>query len=411
MNLVYKNEKPLFAVLFSISALVWLALIVGTLGLALVYLLFFFIFYVFAHSAFISYLKGTGVRISATQFPDLHEKIQACCQKLGMEKAPDAYVLHAGGAFNALATRFLGRNFIVLYADIVDALEEHPDALNFYIGHEIGHLKRNHLLWAPVLMPAAFLPLAGAAYARAREYTCDRHGFAACADPVSAQYGLAALAAGGKRWRTMNKEGYVSQAKVSSGFWMSLHELVSDYPWLTKRMAAIAALATGQNVEQPRRNLFAWILALFIPRVGGGAGAGGVLVIAAIIGVLAAVALPAYQEYMARQQLTEAVSYGQNAVAVATQFYDDNEVLPENLNEVGFSNEGAPAGVKDVNINPGNGEIALTVDVPLHSGKTIVFTPELDENEKLVWHCSTAIPQKVLPEGCQTTDTSMPLPW
>ena len=81
---------------------------------------------------------------------------------------------------NAFATRFFGRNFVVLLSDVVDAMEAQPDGINFYIGHEIGHLKRQHLRWSALLAPASFVPLLGAAYARAREYTCDRHGFHAC---------------------------------------------------------------------------------------------------------------------------------------------------------------------------------------------------------------------------------------
>jgi hypothetical protein len=58
---------------------------------------------------------------------------------------PEAYLLQMGGMLNAFATRFLGRDFLVLYSDVVDGLADNPDALNFYIGHEIGHIKRKHL--------------------------------------------------------------------------------------------------------------------------------------------------------------------------------------------------------------------------------------------------------------------------
>ena len=171
MNLVYGKEKALFIIALIISLIVWLGVIAGTFGIALIYIFFFFIFYLFAHSAFISYLKGTGVKITAEQFPDLHQAVNACAQKLDMKEVPDAYLIHADGAFNALATRFLGRNFIVLFSDVADALKDNPDAINFYIGHELAHIKRKHLTWGPVLSPALLLPLLGAAYSRAREYT------------------------------------------------------------------------------------------------------------------------------------------------------------------------------------------------------------------------------------------------
>jgi Zn-dependent protease with chaperone function len=194
MDLVYKNEKTLFGIMLALSAVLWIVLVLGTLGLALVYGLVFFLVYCFAQSALISHIKGTGVQITEQQFPDLHHQIAACCDKLGQADQPDAYLMQMGGAFNAFATRFLGRDFLVLYSDVVDALADNPDALNFYIGHEIGHIKRKHLKWSTVLLPASLLPLVGAAYSRAREYTCDRHGLAACENPVNAEFGMAALA-------------------------------------------------------------------------------------------------------------------------------------------------------------------------------------------------------------------------
>ena len=301
MNLVYRNEERLFRLMLVWSVLIWGALLVMTFGLALVYLLFGFLFYCVAQSALISYIKGNGVRITEEQFPDLKQQISACCRKLGLEDEPQAYLMQMGGMLNAFATRFLGRHFLVLYSDVVDGLADNPDALNFYIGHEIGHIKRKHLSWSTVLMPATVLPLIGPAYSRAREYTCDRHGLAACDNPRNAEHGLAVLAAGGKRARTMNNQAYVDQARHTEGFWMSFHELVGDYPWLVKRMAAVRALGAGHELRQPSRNKLAAVLALFVPRTGIGSGAAAVVSIF-MVAVMAAVAIPAYKSYQQRAQ-------------------------------------------------------------------------------------------------------------
>jgi Zn-dependent protease with chaperone function/competence protein ComGC len=401
MELVYKNEKTMFALLLAISLVIWTGLIVGTLGLALVYLLFFFLFYCFAQSALISYLKGTGVKITAQQFPDLKARISECCRKLDVQEEPEAYLLHMGGSFNAFATRFLGREFIVLYADIVDAFDDNPDALNFYIGHEIGHLKRKHLRWAPVLFPAAFLPLIGAAYSRAREYTCDRHGLAVCEHPTNAQLGLAALAAGGKRWRTMSKTQYVAQARESKGFWMSFHELVSDYPWLVKRMAALKALASGQEVRQPSRNPFAYLLALFVPRLGVGS-AGSVMVVVAIIGILAAVAIPAYQQYQTRAEVASALHAGKAATAAVERYIHDHDRLPGSLEEAGYVPPAASPAVDDIALDGGSGIIRITLATATLAGKAILLAPYSGENKQIGWRCgSEDIPANLLPPECR----------
>ena len=178
-ELVYPREVSLGAITLVFGLIGWLLLIVGTFGLALVYLLVGFVFYVFAHSAFISWLRGNAVLLSQAQLPDLRARFEACCTRLGLEEMPEAYLMQGGGALNAFATRFLGRNYVVLLSDIVDAMEEHPDGVNFYFGHELGHIRRHHLTGNLLRAPVLWLPLIGAAYSRAKESTCDRHGPAA----------------------------------------------------------------------------------------------------------------------------------------------------------------------------------------------------------------------------------------
>ncbi|BBL72438.1 M48 family metallopeptidase [Methylogaea oryzae] len=308
MDLVYPKEKTLFAILLLLAIPIWLALIVGTLGTALLYLLAGFVFYLFAQSGLIAYLKGNTVAISPTQFPDLHERIQRGAKQLDME-APQAFLLHEGGIFNAFATRFLGKHYIALYSDVVDALDDRPDAMDFYIGHELGHIKRKHLMWKTLLLPVSWLPLLGAAYARACESTCDRHGLACCRSAEDARFGLAALAAGGKRWKTLRQDEYAHQASEHAGFWMSFHELCSDYPWLSKRMSALLQLAQRREPQMPARNPLAYLFALFVPRVGGAPGAGGLMLIA-VIGIMAAVAIPAYQDFQNRAAAAKAMHGG-----------------------------------------------------------------------------------------------------
>ncbi len=396
MTLVYGKEKLLFSMLLLLSSLFWLALLLGTVGLVLVWVLMFFLFYLFAQSAFISYLKGTAVLITAQQFPDLHQRITACAAKLGMKEIPDAYLMHGNGVFNAFATRFLGRNFMVLLSDVVDALDERPESLNFYIGHELGHIKRDHLLWAPVLFPAGMLPLIGAAYSRAREYTCDRHGLVCCAGTEDACSGMAALAAGGKRWKTLNQKDYIGQSQSSSDFWMSLHELLGDYPWLVKRMAAIQALGSNQKLKQPRRNFFAYLFAMFIPRLGLGAGGGAasVLIMVAIIGILAAIALPAYQDYGNKAKVVGAAMTADPAKAAVLNYVSKNGTWPNSNADVGLAESGT--------LHVGReGVITVSVVTGNQTSGNLVYTPSI-KDQRIDWQCAgEGLMPKYLPAGCK----------
>lgn len=400
MDLVYKNEKRLFALMLLLSLLAWGLLLVGTMGTVIVYVLFGFLFYCFAQSALISYIKGTGVRITAEQFPDLERQIAASCRKLGIAEEPDAYLLQMGGALNAFATRFFGRDFLVLYSDVVDGLADDPDALNFYIGHELGHIKQKHLTWSTVLMPAAILPLVGPAYSRAREYTCDRHGLAACDSPASAERGLAVLAAGGKRARSLNTEAYIEQSRQTEGFWMSFHELVGDYPWLVKRMAAVRALGAGYEIAQPSRNKLAALLALFVPRFG--MGGGGAVVTVAIVGILAAVAIPAYQEYTQKAKTASAYLRGQDAADKVGRYYMARQSLPATLAQAGVA-VAPDTNVAALELDQQDGVLRMTTQVagPEGSG-VLVFSPALDADKRVVWRCTGEhLKPSVLPAACR----------
>lgn len=397
MELVYKNEKPLFRIAAVISAIFWLVLTIGSVGFILIYLLLGYLFFLFAHSAFISHLKGSGVRISENQYPDLHEKLVQGCDKVGLKEVPEAYLLRTD-YFNALATKFLGRHFVVLFTDVVDALEEQPGAIDFYIGHELGHIHRKHLTWSTFVMPASVLPVLGSALRRAEEYTCDRYGVACCQSEDDIKAAIAAISAGDTRWKTMNLDAYLSQIKFTSGFWMSFNELTSDYPWLTKRMATSLALNKGEDVKHPKRHGFAWFLSLFIPRFGAG-GAGSLLVTVAIIGVLAAVALPAYQDYTTRAKLSEAHVVSNTAMLAVENYVNREGEWPLNINVLKLTQNSENQYVSSLQIDRG----VLYVNVSPESGTAgaIIYVPTSTDSG-ITWDCKeSTVPSKYLPPKCR----------
>lgn len=386
MDLVYKNEKPLFRIAVVLSAVFWLALTVGTFGMVLLYLLLGYIFFLFAHSAFISHLKGSGVRISEEQYPDLHEKLTRGCSKVGLDDTPEAYLLRTD-FFNALATRFLGRHFVVLFTDVVDALENQPGAIDFYIGHELGHIHRKHLTWSTFIMPASVLPLLGSALRRAEEYTCDRYGVACCESVDDIQAAIAAIAAGDTRWKSINVDSYISQISDTSGFWMSFNELTSDYPWLTKRMATSLALSKGSEIKHPRRHGLAWFLSLFIPRFGSG-GMASLLVTVVIIGILAAVAIPAYQDYVERARFETAYSSAQEVKNKVNEYVVANNEWPQSLQSLGYANDVINDAANNIQIGVySDGVVGANVGMG-ESGeeKYVVLKPEVIEGD-ITWTC------------------------
>lgn len=399
---VYQNEKRLFGLFLVLATVFWIALVAGTFGLALIWLLIFFVAYLFAQSAFISYIKGTAVEITPQQMPELHDRITQCSTKVGLKEVPQAYLLNGDGILNALATRFLGRNFIVLFSDIVDALDGHPQSLNFYIGHELGHIQRKHLIWGPYLAPAAVLPLLGAAYSRAREYTCDLYGLACCDKPTDAAFGLAVLAAGPEKWRKVNIAKYAEQTERTRGFWMSFHELISDYPWLVKRMERVLAKGTGNRPRVPPRSLLAWILALFVPRLGVGGSAAGGLIFVAMIGILAAVAIPAYQDYMGRAHVGVAISEADKVRDAVTEYIMQHKAFPQELQEIGLADAFPSDAISEITFTDNN-EIVIVLkgNTPATVDKTLVYTAVVRDGQ-LYWDCTGGtVKPELRPKECR----------
>lgn len=137
-ELVYPRERTLGNITLVLGLLIWLGLIVGTFGTALIGLVLGFVVYLFAQSTLITHIKGNGVELSEAQFPDLYAQFAACCDRLELKTHPQVYILNGNGGLNAFATKFLGARFVVLMSDVVDAMDNHADGVRFYIGHELG---------------------------------------------------------------------------------------------------------------------------------------------------------------------------------------------------------------------------------------------------------------------------------
>jgi Zn-dependent protease with chaperone function/Tfp pilus assembly major pilin PilA len=404
MDLVFKNEKPLFVLSMVIGTLVWLALVVGTFGIALIYVLLFLIIYLFAHSGFIAYLRGNTLELSESQFPDLYRQYLEACERLEIKEIPTAYLMMSDGVLNALATRFLRRHYVVLFSSVVEALRSRPDALRFYFGHELAHIKRGHLDLQWLKMPASVLPLLGAAYRRAQEYTCDLHGLAASNSREDALAALAVLGTGGEKLSAMNVHRFIDQQRYSSGFWMSYHELTNDYPWLSKRLAHIAAVSgagDGQvaQYKAPARSFLAGVFAAFTPRFGVGGGA-SVLVLVAIIGVLAAIAIPAYQDYTLRAQVAAAMPLISQVEGAGAEYVNEHKVYPESPTDVGLPETMETGPVSHIQVIDEGFELTLRSTHQLLNEKTIVVGAYQNDDGSIQWHCvDGTLDQKYRPQN------------
>jgi Zn-dependent protease with chaperone function len=201
------------------------------------YLILIVLLLFFRMGVIIGYLKGNAVKLSKNQFPDIYEVVVKQSELLGINKTPSIYILQSGGILNAFATRFLGHNYIILYSEIVEAsYDQDKNILEFIIAHELGHIKRKHMLKSLLLLPSLLIPFLGAAYSRACEYTCDNIAYALA--PKGMKSGLLMLASGPSIYKKVNTNEYLRQISTEDGFWRWFAEKISSHPNLTKRLAA-----------------------------------------------------------------------------------------------------------------------------------------------------------------------------
>jgi Zn-dependent protease with chaperone function/type II secretory pathway pseudopilin PulG len=374
-DLVYPRERVLGTITLVLGILVWVVVLVCTVGVALIVLGLGALLSLFVHSALIAHLRGNAVELSEGQFPDLYAQFVECCRRLKIDTPPQAFILNGNGILNAFATKFLRTQYVVLTSDVVDAMQGNPEGLRFYMGHELGHLRMKHVSKQFLRWPVMWLPLLGAAYSRARESTCDRHGLACSGSVEAAVRALGVLSVGRARWRNLNVATYIRQTEHSRGFWMSFHELTAGYPWLTKR----AARLTGDPAATPARNPFAYFLALFVP-YGGRLGSGfSLLIMIYVTGILAATAIPAYQTYVAKAKLTDAVIRSEPVREKLAEYYLSNHRVPDSLETVGVASQ-LPNGIT---LSLDSGRMVLSVSTK--QGE-LIFVPS-NAHGRIAWSC------------------------
>jgi Zn-dependent protease with chaperone function len=255
-QLVYTRERVLYAMMVVISLLVYGGLIALALSdpktgaSILIYAIVFAMLGLFAHGLALGRIRGNAVRVSERQFPQLHRLAAAHARRLGLKRVPDMYVMESGGLLNAFATRFLGRDFVILYSNVLElALEQGEAAVSFILGHELAHVWRGHLKHRWLTTPGRLFPYLGAAYSRACEYTCDRIG--AFCQPDGAISGLLVLAAGKQLHAHVDVKEYAAQAETDQGFWVRRAEVISSHPLLPKRIAALLKAGIAIPARSP----------------------------------------------------------------------------------------------------------------------------------------------------------------
>ncbi len=130
------------------------------------------------------------------------------------------------------------------------------------------------------------------------------------------------------------------------------------------------------------------------------------MIVVAIIGILAAVAVPMYLDYTVRSQISEGLNLSGGAKAAVTEFYQDRGVFPSNNAEAGVE---AAANIQGKYV--GSVTVVDEVITVLYGndanaqilGETITLTANTSTAGSVRWVCASGgvIQDKHLPAACR----------
>lgn len=133
------------------------------------------------------------------------------------------------------------------------------------------------------------------------------------------------------------------------------------------------------------------------------------MIVVAIIGILAAIAIPAYQDYTIRAQVSEGLNLSGGAKTAVTEYYQDRGSLPTNNSVAGIAAAGDIEGNYVSQVGVANGVITVTYSSSSPqkanstiNGSTLTMTPDTSNPGSVAWTCSSSsLANKHLPAACR----------
>ena len=212
-------------------------------------------------------LNAAGrVQVGPEQFPELYEIYQGCCDRLSIHPEPPLFL--ARGGFNAM-TMGVEEPVVIIHDLLVGLLPQRE--LEFVIGHELGHVKFDHVLnltiaqllkvpgtvldRVPIIGPflKTGLDLALFEWQRKAELSCDRAGLLCAQDPEAGFRVMMRMAGAPALYAAeFNIDAFIRQYEdlqihqkdlLTRGFYM-LSTATRSHPW-----AAVRAYELRQWIE------------------------------------------------------------------------------------------------------------------------------------------------------------------
>ncbi|MEQ1304363.1 pilin [Acinetobacter radioresistens] len=131
------------------------------------------------------------------------------------------------------------------------------------------------------------------------------------------------------------------------------------------------------------------------------------MIVVAIIGILAAIAIPAYQDYIARSQMSEAMTLASGQKGAVAEVYSQDGSCPTNGTN-GIAAATSITGTYVSKVETAGTAPACTITATMKSSgvssgianKTLTLTMGGGTTGSNTWTCSSTAAQKYLPKAC-----------
>ncbi len=129
------------------------------------------------------------------------------------------------------------------------------------------------------------------------------------------------------------------------------------------------------------------------------------MIVVAIIAILAAIAIPAYQDYVVRAQVSEGMSLSSGAKAAVWDFFSNTGRLPRSNESAGLPDAASISGSYVSSVNVASGRITVAYQGPKANSQigtdVLVLSPTSHEGS-ISWTCTpSTLDGKYLPSACR----------
>lgn len=125
------------------------------------------------------------------------------------------------------------------------------------------------------------------------------------------------------------------------------------------------------------------------------------MLVIAIMGILAAVAIPAYQDYVVRARVMEGLNLSAPAKLAVSESVMVNNALPENQAATGYESPAPSQNVASIKIADSTGAVIITY-TDVAGGGTLILTPTLQHSGEVTWGCKEGtLAAKYRPTNCR----------